>query len=90
MGGQVPAEEFTVSSFLPKTSNQQGADFVALQLIMDFDRPGDKSCESPILNSEVTRIDTSFVCQATFTAALNSRTRESTSDDAAEIPSDES
>ncbi len=44
MGGQVPAEEFTVSSFVPKKSNQQGADFVALQLIMDFDRPGEKSC----------------------------------------------
>ena len=50
-----------MSSFVPKKENQQGADFVALQLIMDFDRPGDKSCQSPILNSEVTRFGISFM-----------------------------
>jgi len=52
VGGPVPGEDFT----LPRFEVASGADFVAVQLIMDFAREGAFSCMSPILNFDVTRL----------------------------------
>lgn len=52
IGGPVPCEDFT----LPRFEVASGADFVAVQLIMDFAREGAFSCMSPILNFDVTRV----------------------------------
>ena len=41
---------------MPKFEVASGADFVALQLIMDFGREGPMSCRSAILNYDVTRV----------------------------------
>lgn len=48
----MPCEDFT----LPRFEVASGADFVAVQLIMDFAREGPFACMSPILNPEVTRV----------------------------------
>ena len=50
---QVPAEEFTMQGF--KTNS--GPNFIAMQLILDFDRKG----ESPLLKPDVTRIGISHM-----------------------------
>ncbi len=52
VGGPVPAEEFT----LPRFELSSGADFVAVQLIMDYRTEGAMTGRSPILNPEVTRV----------------------------------
>ncbi len=52
VGGPVPGEDFT----LPRFEVASGADFIAVQLIMDFAREGPFSCMSPILNFDVSRL----------------------------------
>jgi len=41
---------------MPKFEIASGADFVALQLILDFGREGPMGCRSAILNYDVTRV----------------------------------
>lgn len=51
VGIQIPSEEFTMTGF-PVTGPTAGVAFVALQMILDFDRCG----SSPLLKPDVTRV----------------------------------
>ena len=57
VAGQIPCEEYTLFNY----DCNLAAEFVALQLILDWNRPAPLSEQSPILSSEVTHVGISLI-----------------------------